>query len=171
VLINEIQNKVNELRKQYSLNSIPVDLHKILNAENITTVEEDFSELEKKAKKTISGILLIRGDIKRILINARDNERRKIFTTAHELGHYYLHYDKTKEQEVFISFRGDSNARETEANKFAAELLLPTKEVEKEYKLMTFPTASRLADKFNVSEQATSIKLEQMGLKYIGQGF
>jgi Zn-dependent peptidase ImmA (M78 family) len=168
MFINEIKDKVKELRKQYSLNSIPVDLTDLLEKENIKVIDKDFSELERKANKPISGILYIDNDSKLILVNERDNLRRKNFTVAHELGHYFLHYDRSKQDEVFVSFRGDINPRETEANKFAAELLLPDDKVKKEYDSVLFPTASYLADKFDVSEQAMSIKLEQMGLSYIG---
>ena len=112
-------------------------------------------------------MLYIDADVKIIFVNLFDNARRKKFTTAHELGHYFLHGGKESNDEVFVSFRGDSNVRETEANKFAAELLLPDREVTTEYDAAIFPTASYLADKFKVSTQAMSIKLEQMGLSYI----
>jgi len=168
MLINEIKDKANELRKHYSLDSIPIDLEKILKDENITVIEKDFSKFEAQVNKQISGMLYIDGDAKLILVNESDGNKRKIFTIAHELGHYYLHGGKDAQSEVFVSFRGDSNPRETEANKFAAELLLPDDKVKKEYESTMFPTASYLADKFNVSKQAMSIKLEQMGLSYIG---
>jgi len=168
MFINKIKDKVNELRTQYSLHSVPVDLTDLLEKENIIVIDKDFAEYERKVQKSISGILYIDGDTKLIFVNERDNLRRKNFTVAHELGHYFLHYDRGKQDEVFVSFRGDSNPRETEANKFAAELLLPDDKARKEYESAMFPTASYLAEKFEVSEQAMSIKLEQMGLRYIG---
>ena len=163
----EIINKVNQIREKYLLTAIPTALDKILIAENIEVKEKDFSEIEEKVKIPISGILYIENGNKLIFVNIRDNKRRQVFTIAHELGHYYLHYNER--DNVFISYRGDNNPIEVEANKFAAELLLPSDKVRKEYDLMSFPTASRLADKFTVSEQAMSIKLEQMELKYLGQ--
>ena len=168
VLINEIINKVNELRGQYSLKTIPVDLDIILKKEKIEVVEKNFTEYEHKVDKQISGMLYIDGETKLIFVNERDNKERQKFTVAHELGHYFLHGGKKADSEVFVSFRGDSNPRETDANRFAAELLLPDNKVKEEYKLVMFPTASYLADKFYVSRQAMSIKLDQMGLSYIG---
>ena len=164
----EIINEVKKLRQSYSLNNIPVDLNVILKAEDIKTIVTDFTEYENKVKKPISGMLYIDGDRKYILINEKDNKKRQNFTIAHELGHYFLHGGKDATNEVFVSFRGDSNQRETEANRFAAELLLPDEDVEKEYKLVIYPTVSYLAEKFNVSRQAMGIKLEQLGLNYIG---
>ena len=167
MFINEIKEKVNELRKQYSLDKVPVDLTKLLKKENIKVIERDFAKFENDVKKKISSMLYIDNGSKLIFVDESDNPRRKNFTVAHELGHYYLHGGKEASSEVLVSFRGDSNQRETEANKFAAELLLPDDKVEMEYKLAMFPTVSYLADKFNVSDQAMSIKLEQMGLSYI----
>lgn len=168
MLIHEIIEKVEALRKQYSLDSVPVNLSKLLEGENIKVIDRDFTKHEEQASKSISGMLYIDNDSKFILVNERDNPRRKNFTIAHELGHYYLHYDKDSKSEVFVSFRGDSNPTETEANRFAAELLLPDDKVKMEYGSAIFPMVSYLADKFNVSEQAMGIKLEQMGLSYIG---
>jgi len=168
VLINEITNEVTRIKQKYALTGIPVDLHKILEAENIEVIETDFTAYESKVKKPISGMLYIDGDNKLILVNEKDNKKRRNFTIAHELGHYFLHWERDKTNEIFVSFRGDSNPRETEANRFAAELLLSDDDVEKEYKLVIYPTVSYLAEKFNVSKQAMGIKLEQLGLSYIG---
>ena len=167
MVITNIASKVNELRKKYSLNTIPVDLNKVTSKENFDVIEMDFSEFENKVNRQISGILYISGETKQILVNMRDNDRRRNFTVAHELGHYYLHYDKNKEDEVFVSFRGDSNPREAEANRFAAELLIPSEKLRKEHELTLFPTISDFASKFNVSIQAMRIKLNQMGLSII----
>ena len=167
MLISEIKDKVKQIKKQYSLNSIPVDLNKILKKESIEVVEKNFVELELKVSKQISGMLYIAGNTKLILVNEQDNKKRQNFTIAHELGHYYLHGGQNAKDEVFVSFREDSNQKETEANKFAAALLMSDDEVKDEYNLVIFPTVSYLADKFDVSKMAMRIKLEQMGLSYI----
>jgi len=165
---DEIKEKANEIRKRYSLNSIPVDLNKVTSKEKIAVTEMDFTEHEEKVNMQISGILYINGNTKKIFVNERDNLRRKNFTVAHELGHYFLHYDGSKKDEVFVSFRGDSNPRETEANKFAAELLIPTEELKKVHEATLYPTLTYLADRFDVSTQAMSIQLNREGLSFIG---
>ena len=169
MLTNEIiKKKINELMEQYSLKTIPVDLNKVLKKEKIEVAEKDFTEYENKVNKQISGMLYIDGNTKLIFVNKRDNKGRQNFTIAHELGHYFLHGGKESSNEVFVSFRGDHNLREAEADRFAAELLLPAGRVREEYKSVIYPTVSYLAEKFNVSKQAMGIKLDQMGLSYIG---
>lgn len=62
-----------------------------------------------------------------------ENENRKHFTLAHEIGHLLMHVSATKTQVSFLendftlSWEEDikKNIRETEANIFAAHLLLP----------------------------------------------
>lgn len=165
--ISEIKNEANRVKKYYKIDAIPVNLMKILDVENIKLEITDFAEYEKNVGVPISGMLYINGDNKIIMASVKDNKQRRNFTTAHELGHYFLHGGREETDKIFVSFRGDSNPRETEANRFAAELLLPDDKVEEEYKLAMFPTASYFAEKFDVSKQAMTIKLEQMGLKYI----
>ena len=53
VLIYSIKAKVEEIRRQYSLTSIPVDLIKILIKEEIEVIERDFAEFEKSVNKQI----------------------------------------------------------------------------------------------------------------------
>jgi len=168
MLISDIIDRANAVRKKYSLNSVPVDLKKILSKEKIDSFEMDFAKYEASVKMQISGILIIDGNSRQILVNKWDNEKRKNFTVAHELGHYFLHYDSSKKDEVFVSFRGDSNPRETEANRFAAELLIPTEELKKELEENLFPTLTGLAGKFGVSAQTMGIQLNQKGMSFIG---
>ena len=53
------------------------------------------------------------------------SDRRDRFTIAHELGHYFLHYVHPGKTEAMVFGRGQSNRAETQANYFAASLLMP----------------------------------------------
>ena len=69
---------------------------------------------------------------------ARDEPSvRQRFTAAHELGHFVLHKgqigDRIEDNYLLRSNRL-SNAQEVEANKFAAELLMPFRLIESEMK-------------------------------------
>ncbi len=65
--------------------------------------------------------------------------------------------------------RKGQNDLETEANNFAAELLMPKYKVKEEYDKLTGLDKdfadSILANKFKVSLTAMSIRLEKLGLK------
>jgi Zn-dependent peptidase ImmA (M78 family) len=71
-----------------------------------------------------------------ISVQSKDHERRKRFTAAHELGHYLFHRDLleegTDDDKAYRSTkRGNfynqniKKWHETEANRFAANLLMP----------------------------------------------
>lgn len=113
---------------------------------------------------------LIEPSKKIILINPSHNEVRKRFSIAHEIGHYVLgHFDddlfednnkdEVEEESMRIKHSAD---KETEANEFAAELLMPLRLVKNEYSKGKDPKA--LAKIFNVSEQAMWIRLSSLRL-------
>jgi predicted transcriptional regulator len=96
-------------------------------------------------------------------VNSLQHPHRQRFTIAHELGHFIKH---TIVKESFVDttfFRNEeSNQMEHEANKFAAELLMPKKlfvsfieNVSKE--------VNDLAKHFQVSSMAVRIRAKQLG--------
>lgn len=102
-----------------------------------------------------------------ILVNGKHVEGRQRFTIAHEIAHFILHRNEVGNGIVEDAFYRSSlsSAQEVEANKLAAEILMP-------YSLITKVQASkaiapsdvpRLAKEFNVSEVAMKIRL---GINY-----
>lgn len=91
---------------------------------------------------------------------------RARFTIAHELGHYFLHI-KDDARQIVTSFRRGQSPRETAANKFAAELLMPKNLIKEEYAKMVIPVSDTLAKKFEVSKPAMRIRLDSLGLMYV----
>lgn len=96
-----------------------------------------------------------------IFVDRDEPSVRQRFTAAHELGHFVLHRDligDRLEDNYLLRSSGLSNRQEVEANKFAADLLMP-------WKLINAAMANRryspreLADLFKVSELAISIRL------------
>ena len=161
--------KASDLLEKYpAVATLPVDLDVICKGENITVFTMDLSELEKKHKRTIAGILLVKGQDKKIVVNKNDVPERQRFTVAHELGHYFLHFDKnSSEEHMLISFRGERNKKEYDADMFAAELLMPEKLIRARYKELTVPYVSTLARQFNVSAPAMSYRLDTLNMGYI----
>jgi Zn-dependent peptidase ImmA (M78 family) len=107
------------------------------------------------------------------MVNQNDEHTRRRFTIAHELGHYFLHFDAERDpgdsekNSVIVSFRGWKNPIETEANEFAAELLMPAELLRAEYDKAFFPTASFLASKFDVSVSTMKTRLKTLELSYL----
>lgn len=96
-------------------------------------------------------------------INSLQHPHRQRFTIAHELGHYIKH---TLIKENFMDttfFRNEeSNPMEHEANKFAAELLMP-KTSFIYYIENTSKQVDDLAKHFQVSTMAVRIRAKQLG--------
>lgn len=96
-----------------------------------------------------------------IYVNADQAETRRRFTIAHEIGHFVLHRDLIGDgivEDALLRAEGLSNRVEAQANRFAADLLMPWHLVNRAYDsgIVTIPA---LADAFNVSKDAMSIRL------------
>lgn len=79
----------------------------------------------------IDGITLflkVSGKRPKIIINKNSARRRKRFTLSHELGHVIIpwHVGNIVDANIFEGRDNEYNGYESEANKFAAELLMPT---------------------------------------------
>lgn len=100
-----------------------------------------------------------------IHVNDRDAPRRKRFTLAHEIGHYILHRDMIgdgiTDDALYRSPLGEWYERQ--ANRFAADTLLPRSLVLSEWRQGN-KSLYTLAATFDVSQQAMRIRLEELGL-------
>lgn len=92
-----------------------------------------------------------------IYVNRAHPNTRKRFTIAHEIAHYVLHEDKIGDG-IFddaLYRSGLPEKIEVQANGLAADILMPWQELVKR----TPAGVHELAELFNVSEQAMSIRL------------
>ena len=100
-----------------------------------------------------------------IRVNKNDSSRRQRFTVAHELGHFLLHRAQIGDGITDdVLYRSElSDRREAQANRIAADLLMPQQLVDewldKARALKVDNVIGFLADKFNVSEAAMKIRL------------
>ena len=121
----------------------PVSLNKICEENNIEVKKEFYSQ-------DISGKIIIPPTQEKnaiICINVLHSIERQRFTIAHELGHWFLHRndigDGLVEDGEYRS--GLSKTKERDADRFAADILMPAKLVNKEAKYIikkkkiTFP--------------------------------
>jgi len=154
------------IREQLSVP--PINVVSLCEKENIQIYYIDFSEVERLVGKNISGAIQKAPDGRcRILVNENDRETRARFTIAHELGHYYLHMDDSDGGKLITSFRMDQSPIETQANQFAAELLMPESLIREEYEKMIIPISDSLAKIFNVSKKAMRVRLDSLELMYV----
>jgi len=159
---------------KYSVNSIPVDVRTILKDKGIVVKEIYLPD-------DISGVLDTREQKPLVLINLSHSENRQRFSMAHELGHFLLqssfsgvHMDKATYFRSNLSAEG-TDIDEKKANRFAAELLIPTDILLA--KLQLYPDLidsnddtpiQNLAKEFKVSSAALMFKLSGVikGQKY-----
>ncbi|MEI8393678.1 MAG: ImmA/IrrE family metallo-endopeptidase [Rhodospirillaceae bacterium] len=92
--------------------------------------------------------------------------RRRRFTAAHELGHYFLHYNPKPELPlVGLKANREGTGRvEWEAHWFARALLMPEKEFIAQYNRVE-SNVGKLADVFGVSDQVCAIRIEDIKTK------
>lgn len=125
----------------------------------------------------ISGVLVLDGENGTIGVNSSQAPVSQRFTIAHEIGHYELHRASSrlfidKAYSAFLRSEASSSGedrQEIQANQFAAALLMPADLVRAEVKRIGIDLAdesslSSLADAFQVSRQAMSFRLANLGL-------
>lgn len=161
------------LLKDCNINTSPVPVNKI--AEKLGASIR-YSPFQDERNNELAG-MLIRGDDQVVIgVNSLHHRNRQRFTIAHECGHLLLH----KGTEVYIdrSFRVNKrdrlssqavNPEEIEANRFAAELLMPFDMVLKDLQDHDIDIEGgegaelkALADKYQVSVQAMTLRITNL---------
>lgn len=105
-------------------------------------------------------------------VNSIDAPNRQRFTIAHEIGHLLLHKESLHvDEKSLIGLRNEqsskaTDAKEIEANQFAAELLMPFGFLDKDLQRLSNDNdieaedaVAQLAQKYQVSVQAMTIRL------------
>lgn len=171
--VAQIRKRVDELLKLNHIIQPEIDVIRIARFLGAEVLEEELDE-------DMSGLLAITHGKPTIAINKTHSPQRKRFTIAHELGHLALHSEHAGQDGVFIDrkvFHRNSQAsqgmyrQEIEANRFAAELLMPKKmllaaikELGDDIDLSDDGTLGKLAKKFGVSTQALAIRLASLDM-------
>ncbi|MCY4184258.1 MAG: ImmA/IrrE family metallo-endopeptidase [Rhodobacteraceae bacterium] len=145
--------------------NVPVDVEGIPEKLGI---KYEMADLDRN----LSGMLLHTNGTFRIIVSANDPISRRRFTLTHEIGHYMLHRkligDGLHDNRIYRSEKGSRfynkkiKARhETEANKFAAYLLMPREKIHNEWNHRNKDQKKipEMAELFGVSKQAMAIRL------------
>lgn len=169
MIIRHIEEKAEMLLKKNGFYKVGFDVEKLVNELDVELVKKDFG-----SGSDISGLLAVRSGKVVISVNKSENIKRQRFTIAHELGHFVLH---SKEQPLFVDktpkvmYRNNASTtgeilKEREANAFAAALLMPRDLISDAIEncdLGGDDIVEKLARDFNVSEQAMSFRLSNLG--------
>jgi Zn-dependent peptidase ImmA (M78 family) len=164
-----VRRKAAELLALGKVTSAPVDVVQLATQVLGATVKR--APFDGK----LSG-LVHRGRDGRAVIGVNDSHApvRQRFTIAHELGHLLLHAQEDLHVDEGIWLRNERSSsaedeREIEANQFAAELLMPAELIRdavagRELDLANDddPMLKALAEMFQVSRQALSIRLSRL---------
>lgn len=161
--------RAEELLKSYSLEKLPVPVERLAAALG--------AEIRRRTFQDDTSGMLIR-DAGRVIIavNSDHGEARQHFTIAHEIGHWVLHRGRplVVDATVKVNLRAKnsgfaSQREETEANQFAAALLMPTPYVQKIYEKASNGQSldhivQVMSDRFRVSRVAMQYRLTNLGL-------
>jgi Zn-dependent peptidase ImmA (M78 family) len=151
--------------------SAPVPIERVVKRLGLTLQPAELGE-------DVSGILVVQGETGTIGFNAHQAPVRQRFSIAHEVGHFVLHHklsnifiDK-KYTTVFLRDKSSETGeyrREVQANQFAASLLMPKSLLVDAIQKSKVDIADehglkQLADHFEVSTQALSLRLARLGM-------
>ncbi|GAA0574691.1 ImmA/IrrE family metallo-endopeptidase [Craurococcus roseus] len=125
----------------------------------------------------LSGMLAINGDLTIIGVNSLHHPNRQRFTIAHECGHLALHRDEVSanvhvDRQFHVMMRDQKSSLgtdvlEIEANRFAAELLMPRFLVEPAIRAQALDvdderSMANLAAAFRVSKSAMMYRVSSL---------
>ena len=163
---NDIEKLAMNILDLNGFNTVVVDPVKLANAYGIEVKNARFADGD------ISGMLRKENDKIIIYVNSSESIMRKRFTVAHELGHYFLNHleknDKTIHRKT--DFFSNVTPKESDANAFAAAILMDQYKVEELYDKLHYigvpldKIISKLSSTFRVSRPAVNIRLKKLGL-------
>lgn len=162
---NQIEELAKRIRDKFNIESdeFAIDITKLATLIGCNVYEVSFTD------NNIAGTFEIKNDDKIINVNQNDKEERKRFTIAHELSHYILH-NNDDGSASHIDYRQPLNyykdpkdlKKEIQANMLAAALLMPRDLVKRIWEATN--DIDDIAERFYVSKQAATIRLESLGL-------
>lgn len=168
MIFSYIEEKSLNILSEFELLKCPINVNKLAKKLGVGVEPSDFND-------EVSGLFVIKDDKPYIAYNQNQGKKRSRFTIAHELGHFLLH---SKNKSLFVDknksimYRNSESStgeflKEREANAFAAALLMPSPLIQKEIDhLSGDDIVEKLASKFNVSTQAMSFRLSNLGYDF-----
>ncbi len=168
-----ISDTVTSLLNAAGITQPAVNIKKLAEAQGVIVVEDPNDE------QTSGFLFRAVGSPPIIGVNANHPPTRKRFTIAHELAHLLLHIRTGVHVDYAIVKMRDARAsegtdeEEMEANRFAAEVLMPRRFLEADLAALGHIFAdderaiASLAKKYGVSPQAMAIRLSSLNLVWM----
>lgn len=158
-----VAKKAHEVLRKYQITSPLVNVFDIAEREGLKIEYRIFPN----GNSDISGFLM--ADEKTIYLNVDNSAERQAYTVAHELGHYLLGHgaDRYGVLRRVNDYSSDEKTQEEkDADRFAANLLMPEEMVRGELKKYPFlkDAPQILAAKFGVSVSAMKYRLMNLGI-------
>ncbi|SRR5258708_33215819 len=164
----QITDTVEGLLQKYRLQHPPVPVEQVAKKMGILICPLPASD-------DISGALVKKDGHVVIAVNPAHHKNRQRFTIAHELGHYIFHQglEEHVDQNFRVNWRraADSkqciNWQEVTANRFAGELLMPTRFLMGDLDTLrdiNKRIVTLLALRYQVSPEAMKIRLTNLGI-------
>jgi Zn-dependent peptidase ImmA (M78 family) len=130
----DIETRVNDMCARIGLSYPDNGIMDICKALNIEVKEGDFGA----DHENVSGMVRARGEdgknVPQIFLNHKNSPERKTFTIAHEVAHLELGHVRDEKFRIDkFDYLHDDRNEETEANYFAACLLVPRFKLEEAY--------------------------------------
>lgn len=165
MIVEKIESAAEQLLAQLGVREIPVPIEEIARSLQM--------RVSRAPSRDFSGLLIRKDGRALIGINSREAPVRQRFTIAHEIGHFVLHPQK----DAFVDYRRERGEgetrppRERHADMFAAALLMPRKQLLKDFRRLakdgyTDQITAALAKQYAVSEDAMRFRL--LNLNSIG---
>lgn len=172
----QVEQAATDLLHRAGITKVPTPLHRIATFLKAEIHQQTFEDM-------VSGVLLIQGDERHIMVNKAHHPNRQRFTIAHEIGHLVLHHNSGDRLFIDTHLRAyqrrgspasgayeepgstTTPAEEREANQFASALLMPRASILSMTEGREFWDelhVAALAAEFGVSEQAMTIRLRQL---------
>lgn len=142
-----------KLIKESGCKKVPIFLSNVVRAlkteHSLLVRSWDFGD-------NVSGVLFIEKEGSAIGYNEKQHVHRQRFTVAHEIGHLILGHTCNGRKSEFDS----ASHIETEANQFAAELLMPLEFLKKDLKSNPSADIAKLAELYWVSQEAMGWRVQ-----------
>ena len=167
----KLETLVRQLLQEQGVEAPPIPVEQIARRLNV-----DVRYIPFQGEGSISGMLFRDETQKVIGVNSLHHPNRQRFTIAHEIGHLLLHKGKeihVDQTVLSMNLRDDVSSKavdrdEIEANRFAAELMMPTHFLRADFKEATVDLENEdhlmtLARRYRVSIQALNHRLVNLG--------
>ncbi len=165
VVMPSIKETVETLLKKCRVTKPPIPVERIAEQYGLDIRVAPF-------EGDLSGALVRTDSETYIGVNSFHHPNRQRFTVAHELAHFFLHKGMRLhiDKNIWVNWRDDESSKavnweEIQANRFAAELLMPTAFLMRDLNKLgrvDDNLVQLLARKYKVSSQAMDIRLNSL---------